>query len=271
MKYGCHLDITDTNILLMKKSGFQCTQYMPGGELAYTPGNQFPKIELALSYGIVPVFHAPLVCYCVANKKAVVTRTLIYLKTLDYYVSAYNRKYNLHKQFCVVVHAGSLDDKSVEARENALREFCGRFLKDTQYLTLCIENDVGSKGGTKIGSVSFLYNFVSKFNNPRIKLCIDTNHAWGHEQEPFDVTSLEDWDSIIDEVRVIHFNCIPEISKRYEHKDRHSDDLLENSCYGATSWLLELFKRNYRAFYITERNSYELSARDYEWVLKNVN
>ncbi len=226
---------------------------------------------MALKAGIIPVFHAPLVCYCFANKPVVFTRTIIYLKNLDYYVNAYNAKNGLTKKYCVVVHAGSLDDKDPAVREAALRDFCGRFLQETKHLILCIENDVGSKGGTRIGSVPFLYQFVSKFNHPRVKLCIDTNHAWGHEKDAFDVTNINDWDSIMDEVYVIHFNCIPQISTRYDHRDRHSEFLLEDSAYGATEWLLELFKRNYRAFYITERNSYELSARDYEWVLKNVN
>jgi endonuclease IV len=260
-RYGCHTDITEYSIQFLKQNNMDCLQLMPGGQLSYAPGDIQDKLALAKANNIGVVFHAPLCCYAISDNPRTTFLTMRYLVALDEQV----KKFDSSKGYCVVLHAGSYSDLSKHTRMDLLIDFCTKFLDSTSNLVLCIENDVGSSRGTRVGDVLFLYSLCKKMNNPRIKLCVDTNHAWGHESLEFDVTSLDHWDKISDEIRVIHLNCIPPECPRYGHRDRHSDNLIQDSGDNAY-WLLRLYAKNYKAFYITERSTLELSAEDYRWL-----
>lgn len=263
--YGFHSDIDPDVIKVVKDNNLDCIQYMPGGRITFSCPDCTDKILLCLRNSIDVVFHSPLCTYVVSDKELVLRLTRQYFLELDAVLSKVCSVVG-DRLFKVVIHAGSTSNKSTS--EQVIKSFCDFILNNTRHIILCIENDVGSKSGSRVGSVSFLNSIVSEINNPRIKLCIDTNHSWGHPKEDFDVTDISHWDAIIHNVGVIHLNCIPSICARYAMRDRHSEFLIEDSGE-STKWLSSLYKRNYDVSYITERSSYILSIKDYDYLRGN--
>ena len=168
MKYfGPHAEVTLDNISKCYNNKLTCIQFMPGGEYGYNCGGNILKDLIYINpYKIQPVIHATLTCMVCSDKPQVVGATLSYLsqveseleKYLDY--CAKNDCVNFIKfPVPVVVHAGSLK-AGASGLEEAVGKFMYHFTKNCKLMTLCIENDVGSKGGTRVGFVSSLVNVI---------------------------------------------------------------------------------------------------------------
>ncbi len=265
VRFGCHAEPTVQNMDLLYKNNLTCVQFMPGGRLSYNCPKLVQRITVCCGRGIVPVFHAPLCCYAVSDKENILSATKAYIRRLDSEVKQFKDLWKVEGLFNLVIHVGSLQNHDEGYRKTKLKEFCSWFLAETSNLRLCLENDAGSKNGNRVGSVSLLREVVRDIDDNRICLCIDTNHAWGDNDPGFDVTNMNDWEDIAPYVRVIHLNCIPSICTRGAHLDRHSTYLIEDSG-DSVSWIQQLYQRAFNAMYITERDSIELSLKDYTFL-----
>lgn len=89
---------------------------------------------------------------------------------------------------------------------------------------LCLENDAGSKKGTKLGSVKFLKKLLDMEQSlSRVKMCWDTEHAFANGFDLSDVSLVNDTLRVSS---VVHLNSVPPNVVRGGHLDRHSETLI---------------------------------------------
>lgn len=103
-------------------------------------------------------------------------QTLNYCVALAETMSRYGQRY-------FVLYVGSrFKDESIAEVYDSIIRFCVRWLNLTagKDVVMCLENDAGSKRGTKMGSLKLLYRVLKELNSSRVKLCLDTNHAWNN-------------------------------------------------------------------------------------------
>ena len=122
----------------------------------------------------------------------------------------------------IVTHVGAISPNQTKSAQEVLYNFCMDWLEATNNhkTILCLECDAGSKKGTKKGSLSLLFNFVSRLNHPRIRICFDTEHAYANG---FNLDSNK-IDYLLESqfVSVVHLNSIPNEVELGSHLDRHT-------------------------------------------------
>jgi deoxyribonuclease-4 len=157
----------------------------------------------------------------------------------------------------LIYHIGSTKGSSLEESEKRVAEGMNAVLKNVKGNSkLIMENSAG--GGNKVGlnleEIGAIYNLAK---NPRIKVCIDTAHAFGSGMiETYSPAELNQFvkDSNkafgLENLIVMHINdsLVPFNSK----KDRHANigkgeigleafkNLAENKYLGSLPWILEV-------------------------------
>lgn len=77
----------------------------------------------------------------------------------------------------VVLHIGSHQGRGWESSRNQVVSVIRQIFEETSpQANLLLENSAGQKG--KIGSLPELHDLLSTINNPRLKVCLDTAHAF---------------------------------------------------------------------------------------------
>lgn len=127
----------------------------------------------------------------------------------------------------------------------------------------CLENDAGSKKGTKLGSVKFLKKLLD-VEQPlsRVKMCWDTEHAFANGFDLSDTSLVEDTLRVSS---VVHLNSVPLNVVRGGHLDRHSDTLIEDG--QEVKSLIEIAKLcEQRGIPMILERDKDISLQDYHFV-----
>lgn len=93
-------------------------------------------------------------------------------------------------------------------------------------ITLCLENDSGSKNGRLLGTLKFIVPLIKYLDSPQIRLCLDTEHA---HAAGLDLTHTDTVAHILEYAEVVHLNACPYNVERGSHVDRHSDTLFTDA------------------------------------------
>ena len=133
--------------------------------------------------GITVVVHAPYTVSLCKNPA-----DPIFIATLQYLVEVAKRYDELGVKYLVTHIGGRSKDNTIGEASTYIWEFCRRWLKMTEgcNIHLCLENDTGSKGGTKMGYIPVLASIVKKLNDPRLRMTYDSEHAYGAGFNPSD-------------------------------------------------------------------------------------
>jgi endonuclease IV len=154
-----------------------------------------------------------------------------YISTLDYTVKLAHEMQKVGQKY-IVIHVGARpSDMTIARGMDCIKGFCERWLfatMDTDVI-LCLENDSGSKKGTKMGSVKVLETVINDINSTRVRMAFDTEHAYANG---FDLSNTDRLKQIEPLVAVVHFNSIPDYVGRGSHVDRHTSTKFSESKNG---------------------------------------
>ena len=172
------------------------------------------------------IIHGPYVSSLVTSNKA------LYNNSLQYYIDL-SKLMSVLGSNKLVVHIGSRkESEPLSESYNRLKDFCYKWLDSTEGLDikLCLENDCGSKKGTRVGSLTLLNRLIREINNPRIRLTLDTQHAYANN---LDLSDLDKIKYLLEITEVLHLNAIPKEVEMNSHKDRHSTTYIKDSKNGS--------------------------------------
>lgn len=179
-----------------------------------------------------------------------------------------------------VVHTGAMrkdmpvlkDEQLVSIKNIYLFALAFNKLAQGSNVSLCLENDSGSKTGTKMGYSNWIADIVLKINSPNVRMCYDTEHSFARGEE-----LTEDLIGKINKcANVIHFNSIPPEVKFGSFLDRHSltsvDESGNDGIYDRPSYLLNLYKKLYdgKKLFITEVKSADVGKRTIDYIKSNL-
>jgi deoxyribonuclease-4 len=125
----------------------------------------------------------------------------------------------------VIVHIGSHQGRGFDVVKDQLVAVLERILDETTDTNLILENDAGQNG--KIGSVEELSYLISKINDPRLKVCLDTAHLFESGIDISSVTITKKFMAnlkelnLIDKVVCIHLN--DSSTDLDSHRDMHAN------------------------------------------------
>ena len=217
---GCHMHISSKSLNHLDSyfKYYNVCQIFLGSPRTF----QVPRID----YYSVPrnknlIIHAPFVISLVKDCSYHYTKSLKCLSELSQQCYKMGAKY-------IVTHIGGIDKEQSRPAMEVMYNFCMDWLEATnnQDTILCLECSPGSKKGVAKGSLTFLYNFVSRLNHPRIKICWDTEHSWANG---FDLNKKQSRFLLESgHVAVVHLNSIRVDIERGSHLDRHSDNLIQD-------------------------------------------
>lgn len=255
---GYHLHMESRNLGRLLDSYF--SEYEVGQIFISNP-KRFQVNEL-LEYNIPTgrslVVHAPFVVSLLKDDKDHYTKSLSCLCRLSAQCMNIGAKY-------LVTHLGGIKDKQTKPAMEVLYEFVMDWLDCTNNheTILCLECDAGSKTGKKKGSLTFLYNFVSRLNHPRIKICYDNEHAFANG---FDMNKTQ-LDFLLESntVAVVHLNSIPNEVEIGRHLDRHTDTNIIDGQYSERVAYLYWKANSLGIPCILERNP-DLVPRDLQYL-----
>lgn len=151
-----------------------------------------------------------------------------YIATLGYTIAIANELDKLGVKY-LVTHIGARpEDMSVKESTLNILNFCQKFQWSTQgcKIKLCLENDSGSKKGTKMGHLKVLSAVIRKMNSERIRMTFDSEHAYAAGFNIEDENEIMKYKDIIE---VVHWNSVPDNVEFGGHLDRHSTTSFYNS------------------------------------------
>lgn len=160
--------------------------------------------------------------------------------TLSYSVAMARELQRVGQKYYVTHIGARYSDMSVGSSMNYIRNFCEMWLwntKDTD-VTLCLENDSGSKKGTKMGSIKVLETIIRDIDNPRLRMTFDSEHAYANG---FRLDNIERLRELSDIIAVVHFNSIPQMVGRGSHVDRHSETTFKD-CKNGFGYLYNVYE-----------------------------
>lgn len=125
--------------------------------------------------------------------------------------------------FHMVFHVGSYKSSKEKAKEHLERRV-RQWLRNTvmSNVVLCLENDVG--GGHRMGGIRFLAKLVRSVGCKRLKVCLDTAHAYASGVD-FNNDSnrlLDRLESYRDVIEVVHINQPDPDVICGKNRDRHN-------------------------------------------------
>lgn len=224
--------------------------------LAFPKGNDL-AILLKRRPDIEVVVHSPYVVSLCKNQA-----DPNFMNTLKYYIKMANYLEGLGS-IKYVTHIGARPEgMSVAESMRNIYWFCEKWLMATtgKEMILCLEVDSGSKKGTKMGHINVLKSIVEKLNNPRIRLCLDTEHAYANGMDIEDVTYLSSLKSLIS---VVHWNAVPKEVTKGSHLDRHSETDFYNSVVNPRFAFDALYDGRIPFIYEVKDDKYVLSNNRY--------
>ena len=204
------------------------------------------------------IVHGP---YCVNLCKSNAEKC--YISTLSYYIKLAKALDRIGIKY-IVTHIGGRSDQQTN-KDSAIQilNFCQKWLMSTSEckIKLCLENDSGSKKGTKMGYVPLLATIVKRMDNPRIRMTFDTEHAYAAGYDLKDKEVLKEFVPYVD---IVHLNSVPNEVEKGGHLDRHSTTSFYQSKEDPIS-VLEVFGKN-SILFIMEVESEILVKSNYEWL-----
>lgn len=241
-----------------KSKGVEVVQTFSGSPRKYTN----PDLSKFTGVSIDAVIHSPYwVNLCKPQTEKAYQTTLKYTIAISFEMSKYGIKR-------YVTHIGGRGDYGVKYSLKSIYDFCLRWLYATkgQDTILCLENDAGSKNDTKMGKLAALYTVVSEINNPRIKICFDSEHAYA---DGFDLNNIKVMEMMKPYVGVVHWNSIPQNVVKGGHLDRHSSTLLKD-CKEGENYIKNVYNVFYNDWipFILERER-DIALQDLEWIRKS--
>ena len=144
-----------------------------------------------------------------------------YVATLGYTIAVAQKLDELGVKYLVTHIGGRPETMSIKESTMNLLGFCQKFEWSTQgnKIKLCLENDSGSKKGTKMGHLKVLSTVIRKMNSERIRMTFDAEHAYA---AGFNIESEEEIRQYEDIIEVVHWNAVPSNVEFGGHLDRHS-------------------------------------------------
>lgn len=144
-----------------------------------------------------------------------------YVATLGYTIAVAKELDKLGVKYLVTHIGGRPETMSIKESTVNLLGFCQKFLWSTMdcKIKLCLENDSGSKKGTKMGHLKVLDTVIRKINSDRIRMTFDSEHAYA---AGFDISSVGQLEQYKDIIEVVHWNAVPGQVEFGGHLDRHS-------------------------------------------------
>lgn len=212
---------------------------------------------------ITVVVHAP---YVVSLCKRVNDRN--YVNTLGYCIKFAKILDKIGIRYFVIHIGARSEDMLVKESVLSIWNFCQKWLMSTLEcnIHLCLENDSGSKKGTKMGHINVLQLVIRKVNDPRVRMTFDVEHAYGAGYDPTDETNLRKIEDIVD---VVHWNSVPQNVVFGGHLDRHSTTSFYESKISPISQYRVLYNKE-RPF-IFEVESLIYVKHNFEWLKENTN
>lgn len=214
MLLGIHLMGSDIlqSIGHAKDLGLDCFQSFLGSPRRLWSARQFTEVELSKirselkSSGLVMVAHAPYVFNLGADLDS------RWRQAVGIMTKFMGQADDVGAQY-VVVHTGTGSD--MEKVVKAARYILSKGFK----AKFCLENDCGSKGGTRLGSVKNLI-LARKALGPRLGICIDTAHAYGAGEQ----IDTDRWLELLPKIKpdVVHLNEPDPKVMKGGHLDRHN-------------------------------------------------
>lgn len=130
-----------------------------------------------------------------------------------------------------VTHLGAIHPEFGESLATAAGstvDFLTRLksMYDGSRVVLCLENDSGSRKGSKVADLRFVSRVVRHFNVPTIKVCFDTEHAYAHGCPIVDPSFVED---VLRDSAVVHLNAVPDKVFVGSFLDQHSETRVSDS------------------------------------------
>lgn len=119
-----------------------------------------------------------------------------------------------------VVHTGSHKDLSVKDGLVQLTKNVDKMLGWNYDPIICLENGAG--GGTQVGHIPNLLQVIQANDDPRLKLCLDTAHAYadGHQMDNGKVRA-KIFQEVMPYLGMVHWNNPDPQVKLGGHLDRH--------------------------------------------------
>ena len=123
----------------------------------------------------------------------------------------------------LVLHPGASTKYGVEESIERLVSSLKEILKDTKDVHILLETMAGK--GTELGAnFKQMNEIITKVNDPRIGVCLDTCHVW---EAGYDINNYEEFvkelkdNNLLDLIKVIHVNDSK--NPLGAHKDRHEN------------------------------------------------
>lgn len=178
-------------------------------------------------WDITPVIHGPYMVSLVRDAKpAVVEFTINYAIQLFISLTEYT-----NKAIPYVLHTGKPEENcGPEVRDRLVKNLLlmKKKIDETGLLNayVCVETDASPR--SKYTNMAGLSSVMEEINDPRFKICVDTEHSYA---SGFDVAA-EATEEMWDRVGVLHLNAIPEAVKFGSGLDRHSETKLRECSKG---------------------------------------
>lgn len=189
-----------------------------------------------------------------------------YINTLSYMIRVAKELDKIGINYMVTHIGGRSKEQSIKDSTMQIWNFCQKWLMSTMEckIKLCLENDSGSKANTKMGHMNVLSLVVRRVNDPRIRMCFDSEHAYA---AGFNTTDVELMKSFKDVISVVHLNSVPAEVVAGGHLDRHSSTSFYDSKVSPIP-VLEVFDDGDFPF-IMEVESPVFMKSNLEWLKEN--
>lgn len=217
-----------------------------------TPMFQFPPEYTVVAH--MPFF----VSFAKPLRDKIPSDSLRYIQSILPFLQKANVSY-------IVAHVGSLESKNFTDAANNVLSFCRVLQPWLKDITFCLENDAGSKKGTRMGSLELVIRVLEELRSESFGLCLDTEHAYA---DGTDLSQDNIYNKVVKHMKVLHLNSVPDYVTFGEHLDRHSE-----TPFVASKWKNVLIRYGKRAIQtgvpIVLERDLELVSLDLKWIEEN--
>jgi endonuclease IV len=126
---------------------------------------------------------------------------------------------------------------------------------------LLLENSVGTSFGSALDDIAYLFAKVRHFNNPYLRVCLDTEHAFAAGDPGIDALDL--YRRFKDLIGLVHLNAIEEGVKKGNRKDRHSNTTFDICThYPVEAYIKFIEQMNDKTFIFERGSNINLGLKD---------
>lgn len=200
-----------THLREAKEVGFRTTQVMLGNPRTYFTH------PITIPDDMTVICHGPYVTSLLA-----LPGTVLNSRSVQYLNEITDNCLNSNIHYLVMHLGGMTPGATVRETYNSVSTILLNWLLRYQGapITLCLENDSGSKNGRMLGTLRFVYPLVKTLDSPQIRICFDTQHA---HAAGLDITKEKTLRQILSLTSVVHLNASPVYVERGSHRDLHSE------------------------------------------------